>query len=320
MGTPPPDARGEIWFENMRRGDFPSAWRVSDALLKEGRPAPGPEIPRHLQNIWDGTPLAGRRVLVRCYHGLGDTIQFVRYAPLVKEVASTVTLWAQPGLLPLLESVEGIDRLLALHDGTPDVEYDADVEIMELPWVFRTELSTIPRAVPYLHPPPEEVERTESLRVGLVWRAGGWDPRRSLPFEALRPLAGVPDVQLFIVQQEPTAAGWRPGFGVLAERNGLLELARFFRSLDLVISIDGMTAHLAGALGVPVWTLLARDCCWRWMEDRTDSPWYPTMRLFRQQGNGAAGWKPVAERVARELHRLSRAEAQRGRATPFLRR
>jgi hypothetical protein len=290
----------------MRRGDFRSAWRISDELLSEGLPAPGPEIPRHLQSIWDGSPLAGRRVLVRCYHGLGDTIQFVRYAPLVKGIASAVTFWAQPDLLPLLATADGIDRRLPLHDGVPEVDYDVDVEIMELPYVFRSELSTIPRAVPYLHPEPEPVARRRGLRVGLVWRSSHWDSRRSIPFPSLQPIAGVPGVELYIVQQDPVAAGWRPGFGVLSGRDTLLGLARFLRSLDLVISIDGMAAHLAGALGLPVWTLLAREPCWRWMEERADSPWYPTMRLFRQEGSDAAGWSSVMEAVAAELHRIAR--------------
>jgi hypothetical protein len=121
------------WKVSMQRGAFEAAWGISDAVLRARAGVPCGHWPRHLQYIWDGTPLAGKRVLVRCYHGLGDTIQFIRYVPLIKEIAREVMVWAQPALLPLLRTLRGIDLLLPLHDGTPDVEYDVDVESMELP-------------------------------------------------------------------------------------------------------------------------------------------------------------------------------------------
>ena len=117
------------WMEAMRRGDFAEAWKISDALLPTRATEDHQKLPRHFQKIWDGSSLAGKRVLVRCYHGLGDTIQFIRYAALLKEVAAEVIVWAQPSLIPLLRTVKGIDQLLPLHDGVPDVEYDVDVEL-----------------------------------------------------------------------------------------------------------------------------------------------------------------------------------------------
>src|SRR5215213_4565042 len=132
------------WIAAMRRGDFAAAWEISDALLETKRAQDHTTVPRHFQTIWDGRPLAGQRVLVRCYHGLGDTIQFIRYAALLKRIAAQVIVWAQPTLIPLLRNVEGIDQLLPLHDGTPDAEYDVDVELGELPYVFRTMPETIP--------------------------------------------------------------------------------------------------------------------------------------------------------------------------------
>src|SRR5687768_16485704 len=156
------------WMEAMRRGDFAAAWRISDALLHRSPAQDHLSTPRHLQNIWDGTAVAGKRALVRCYHGLGDTIQFIRYATLLKRVAAEVIVWVQPSLIPLLRSVEGIDQLMPLHDGVPDVEYDVDVELNELPYLFRTTLENIPAEVPYLHVNAASLPSTsEKIRVGL---------------------------------------------------------------------------------------------------------------------------------------------------------
>jgi hypothetical protein len=288
-------------MRHMRRGDFAAAWEVSDAVLRGHVPCR--HLPRHEQWVWDGTPLEGKRVLVRCYHGLGDTLQFIRYAPLVKAVAREVTVWAQPALIPLLRTARGIDRLLPLHDGGCEAEYDVDVEVMELPHVFRSTLATLPADVPYLHADPAPLRREGRLAVGLVWAAGDWDERRSVPVDLLRPLAEVPGADLHVLQRGPALAERPAGFGVLSGSDDVTEAARTIRALDLLVSVDSMPAHLAGALGVPVWTLLHADPDWRWMEDRDDSPWYPTMRLFRQPRPGA--WRPVVARVAEALAALS---------------
>src|SRR5215204_5516154 len=127
----------------MLDGRFEEAWRLSDAALA----APGAgdfTKPRHEQRIWTGAPLGARRVLIRCYHGLGDTIQFIRYVPLVKRIAAHVGVWAQPPLLPLLASMRSIDALRPLHDGVVELDFDVDVEVMELPHVFRSTLATLP--------------------------------------------------------------------------------------------------------------------------------------------------------------------------------
>src|SRR5690349_11221960 len=152
------------WFAAMLRGDFAAAWRISDSLLPRAREQDHVRMPRHEQNVWDGRSVAGKRVLVRCYHGLGDTIQFIRYAAL---------------LMPLLCGIEGIDRVLPLHDGVPDVEYDVDVELNELPFVFRTTVETIPAEVPYVHVEPAVLRPSNKLKVGLIWQSGEWDERRS---------------------------------------------------------------------------------------------------------------------------------------------
>jgi hypothetical protein len=288
------------WMLHMRRGEFEAAWTISDAVLRARAGRPCWHWPRHLQYIWDGTPLAGKRVLVRCYHGLGDTIQFIRYAPLLKAIAAEVIVWSQAALIPLLRSLRGIDRLLPLHDGTPQVVYDVDVESMELPHVFRTTPATIPAEIPYLRVEPAPLTSRAGIAVGLVWAAGEWDHgRRSVPFPLLAPLAQVPGVTLHILQRGPALELYQPGFGLASGSDDVVEAARLICALDLVISVDSMPAHLAGALGVPVWLLLDAAADWRWMEGREDSPWYPTMRLFRQERPGV--WEPVIARVVAEL-------------------
>jgi hypothetical protein len=292
------DALPEAWLAHMLRGEYAAAWRVSDRILSARGDAPNWHLPRHLQPVWKGEPLDGRRVLVRCYHGLGDTLQFIRYAPLVSNIAAELTVWTQPELLSLVATVKGIDRLLPLHDGAPEVDYDVDVELMELPHVFRTTLESVPNEVPYLHVPPL-FPRADGFAVGIAWAAGDWDARRSVPCELLEALGNVPGVSLHVLQCGPHRAEWRRGFDALARERDAYEQAQFMRSLDLVISVDSMPAHLAGALGVPVWTLLHHAPDWRWMSRGERTAWYPTMRLFRQPRPG--DWETVLARVASEL-------------------
>jgi Glycosyltransferase family 9 (heptosyltransferase) len=298
-----PQDLGERWFLHMRRGDFAAAWRLSDAVLRARQDLSCAHLPRHLQWVWDGRSLHDKRVLIRCYHGLGDTVQFIRYAPMVKELGSQVQVMAPVELLPLLSTVRGIDALAPLETTAAKRDYDVDVEVMELPHVFRSTLNTLPAEIPYLHVAPAPRLHDGSLAVGIVWSAGpGWDPRRSISFSEIRPLARVPGVALFILQRGAAAAE-AIGFGTDIGTDDILAAARIMRALDLVISVDSMPAHLAGALGVPVCTLLHKQADWRWMEEREDSPWYPTMRLFRQPDVGS--WRPVIAAVAAELANLS---------------
>lgn len=268
----------------MSRGDFEAAWRISDRVLREHAGAPSWHLPRHQRWVWDGRPLDGRDVTIACFRGLGDTLMFIRYVPLVRAIARRVVVYAQESLLPLLRPSIGGVEWRVLTDDEPE---NLTVELMELPHVFRTTLATIPREVPYLRVEPADVDRADGARhVGVVWRSGDWDPRRDVPRELLASLA-VPGVVLHPLQKEHVDTP--------------LATARLMRALDLVITIDSMSAHLAGALGVPVWTLLHAEPDWRWMRERDDSPWYPTMRLFRQERAGE--WEPVIGRVRAELPR-----------------
>lgn len=296
------------WTRCIRRGDFAGAWRISDAVLRERAGRACFHLPRHQQWVWNGNPLTGKRVLIRCYHGLGDTIQFIRYAPLVREQAQEVTVWAQPALVELLRGARGVDRVLPLHDGDVGVAYDADLEIMELPHLFRSTLGTLPAEVPYLRVPTDGPVVPPSTRdrvchVGVVWQAGDWDAARSLPAASLGTLASVPNVVLHALQRGPALVDWRAEFGPVSGADDVMSTARRMNALDLIISVDSFPAHLAGALGRPVWTLLHARPDWRWLEARDDSPWYPTMRLFRQESPGE--WQPVIARVVAELRRFS---------------
>ena len=291
------------WADAMRRGDFAAAWAISDALLHTRSLDNHFKLPRHFKNIWNGQPVSGKRVFMRCYHGLGDTIHFIRYASLLKREAAKVIVWTQPSLIPLLRTVNGVDQLLELHDGVPEVEYDVDVEVTELPYVFRTTLESIPANVPYVHVEPALLPHDDRrLRVGLIWQSGDWDTSRSIPFHEIERLAQLPGIDWHILQRDPLNAGWDGKFGRISGGDNPLDDARIMRALDLVISVDTMTAHLAGALGQRTWTLLPVNADWRWMLEHEDSPWYPTMRLFRQKKEGK--WDSVIDEVERDLKRL----------------
>src|SRR5689334_13670407 len=205
------------WTLHMRRGDFAAAWEISDRVVQERAGVSCEHLPRHFQYFWDGAPLDGKRVLVRCYHGLGDTIQFIRYAQLLRSRAREVIVWTQPKLIPLLRSISGIDLLLPLHDDAPEVEFDTSVELMELPHVFRTTPATIPRDIPYLHVTAAALPRTSALAVGLTWAGGDWDEDRSIPLAALEPLLALPSVDWYLFQRGEALNEWTHSFGKLSE-------------------------------------------------------------------------------------------------------
>jgi len=289
----------------MRRGGFTAAWAISDEVLRR-RIESGQRCwdwPRHLQYVWRGEALRDKRVLVRCYHGLGDTIQFIRFAAPLRRLARHTVFWVQPELLELVKAAPGVDRAIPLHEGAPEVAYDVDIEIMELPHALRIATQTLGRGIPYLFAgfAGEAGIASSRKRVGLIWRAGTWNPSRSIPIELVMPARAAAGVDLFSLQLDADCAeiaalgatDWRSADVCL--------LAARLMALDLVITVDTMVAHLAGALGRPVWTLLPADCDWRWMERRSDSPWYPSMLLFRQRHAGR--WQDVLDDVIAALAR-----------------
>jgi hypothetical protein len=302
------------WMCHMLRGDFEGAWRLADhdQELLHGRCVGTGQWPRHNRPVWDGGTLDGRRILVRCYHGLGDTIQFIRYGPLLAQHAASVCVEAQPQLLDLLSDVRGIDGLCGLPDrrehDCDELGCDSEIDVTELPYAFRTTLDTIPAAVPYLRATPADIAAARcrlaplaGRRVGLCWAAGDWKPERSLTPRELGPLAAVPGVAFVSLQRGPAYESWRvtregPPIAAELTSDSVAETAATIAALDLVITVDTMVAHLAGALGVPVWLMLHAAADWRWLLDRSDSPWYPTMRLFRQPSRG--DWASVVDQVS----------------------
>ncbi len=303
------------WIAAMRRGDFAQAWQISDAHLAWRAQSQRCEpVPRHLQHIWNGQCLTGKRVLVRCYHGLGDTVQFIRFAAPLRRIAKEVVAWVQPRLLSLIGTVAGIDRVLPLHDGELECDYDIDIEVMELPHALRVNAKTIPVAVPYFFPlrtlrQPRRLAAEPAI--GLVWKAGDGDPRRSLDPEMLSPLAAMAGLRLYSLQRGRSREAARMVAAQDISTDDVETLASTICALDLVIAVDTFVAHLAGALGAPVWTLLHADCDWRWMENANASIWYPTMRLFRQERPG--DWSSVITKVRTALQeRFTLAESASG--------
>lgn len=302
-----PDVAGE-WFAAMRRGDWEAAWRATDRIELPRRKAqqlPGfVRAPQHLR--WDGTPLTGRTVLVRCEHGLGDTLQFMRFVPRLG--ARQVHFMVQPPLVELLRGAPGLGEVRNYWTDEPLPDHEVDIEVMELPYALRTTLPRLPPPYPHLRgqlPPTREfdLEGEECLRVGLLWSVSDWGQSRSVPLESLAPLFALEGVRLFSLQQGQAAKD--PLLEQLAiERlslrtTDLRMAAAAVCGMDIVITPDAMLAHLAGALGRPTWVLLQHEADWRWMDQRADSPWYPTARLFRQPRPG--DWEAVAREVAEAL-------------------
>jgi hypothetical protein len=267
--------------------------------------------------------------VVRCYHGLGDSIQFIRFVPRVAEIARSVTVEAQAELIPLLRSMPEISTLVPLGEQMP--AYDVDIEAMEIPHALRVTLPTLPATVPYLAVPRDARgharrklgEIPGDLKAGVVWEAGQWRPERSAPLPLFARLAEIPGIALVNLQRVPASAGDDRIFSLSSTSEEMIDVAALVAELDLVVTVDTMMAHLAGSLARPVWTLLHAASDWRWMLDRTTSPWYPTMRLFRQAVSG--NWEIVSATVFDELARLSvqrrrsKSFEERGAATPLRR-
>lgn len=303
--------RSLVW---LRDGDFERGWPEYEWRWKkkgfEKRPRQRPR--------WDGSALEGRTIMLHAEQGMGDMVHFVRYVPLVKRRGGTVVLECQPRLLPLVRTVPGLDQIVP--QGFPLPEHDVQAPLLSLPYIFGTTLATIPAEVPYLEVERARVERwrerlepEQRFKVGLAWAGNPnheSDCSRSVRLEQLARLAEAPQVALFSLQRGPGREQLDdppPGLEMvnLEQPDGdLLDTVAAIMNLDLVISIDSMVAHLAGALGRPVWVLLAYAPDWRWLLDREDSPWYPTMRLFRQTRPG--DWDSVVQRVAEALRDVAK--------------
>lgn len=294
----------------LRQGDWRAGWREFEwrRSRKKSNSTRDFAMPR-----WDGGPLGGKRILLHAEQGLGDTLQFLRYVPLVQRAGGVVILDVQKPLQRLAATMPGVEAVMA--SGEPLPAFDVHCPLMSLGLAFGTEVGTIPAEVPYLRVPEDATEAAaarawpEGLRVGLVWAGSQTHPGdrfRSMSLAQLEPLLAVEGVHFFslqmgaadaIAQARGKIVDMAPASGEMAETAASLE------HLDLLITVDTSVAHLAGALGRPVWVLVPFVPDWRWMMGREDSPWYPTMRLFREERVG--DWGPVVERVRGELVRLA---------------
>ncbi len=276
--------------------------------------------PRHRNRPqWDGSPLENQTLLVHAEQGLGDTIQFVRYLPEVRRRSPTTIVEVQPSVIGLL-CESGIGGLVA--QGSPLPPFDFQIPMASLPCALGTTFETIPADIPYLSANPaltaawrDHLSRYPTFKIGIAWQGNPSyreDRYRSIPVNQFAPLADVPGVQLFSLQKGPgleQLAGAKQALRIIDlgthidESTGpFLDTVAIMKNLDLVITSDTVPAHLAGALGVNVWVALRRGPDWRWLATGDTSPWYPTMRLFRQQQLG--DWPQVFRDMADELRRI----------------
>ncbi len=299
----------------LTQGDLENGWHDYEQRLTMPNIAP----PSSGHPAWDGTSLIGKTILVYAEQGFGDAIQFIRYLPLVKSRGGTVLFECEPALLDLLAGFPGVDRFIAKGSALPP--HDVKAALLSLPGIFKTTLATIPAPVPYLAASPKRIqhwaevirhgpggEATLDFKIGIVWQGNpgfGGDQFRSIPLEHFAAVARVPGVRLISLQKGPglnQLTAFTERYPVLDLGNQLAtfeDTAAAIMNLDLVISSCTSVPHLAGALGAPVWVALQKTPDWRWLLERPDSPWYPTMRLFRQ--NRAGDWSDVFERIADAL-------------------
>jgi hypothetical protein len=304
---------------DFARGWQQLEWRWDTAQLRT--------VKRHFpQPLWTGgNDVAGKTILLHAEQGFGDTIQFCRYVPRVAEQAGHVILEVQQPLRGLMSTLSGAAQIVSRGEALP--AFDLHCPLLSLPLAFGTRLETIPSRTPYLSAPPEKTSawrdrlgNRERPRVGLVW-AG--DPRKSLPganridrqrslqFDQLAPVLQVRDCEFYSLQKGDDALGqlhrsaldhrvidWSADFHDFSDTAALIE------NLDLIIAVDTAVAHLAGALGKPLWLINRHNTCWRWLLDRDDSPWYPTARLFRQ--DATREWDSVMARVQAALREYAR--------------
>jgi tetratricopeptide (TPR) repeat protein len=295
----------------LLRGDFERGLPGFEWRWKTGR-LPARDFG---QPAWAGQPLSGKRILLHGEQGLGDTLQFIRYVPLVRLLGATVLLECPRPLTKLLQGLPGLERLIAQGDELPT--FDFHLPLLSLPLVFKTTLETVPANVPYLSANVmlvaqwrQKLESLRGLRIGINWhgREGALESRRrDIPLECFAALARIPSVRLISLQKgagrtelaSSSIPIFDPGEEVDTSHGAFVDTAAIMTNLDLVITSDTALPHLAGALGIPVWLALPFVPEWRWLLDRSDSPWYSTMQLFRQ--NRAGDWARVFEEIRTAL-------------------
>lgn len=286
------------WVEAMRGGRYQDAWALAAQTLAERDPATrdDPSLPYHLRWVWNGEPVDGRDALVRCYHGLGDTLQFARFLPLLAERAASVTVEVQPRLMELVATISDRIRLQPFDPARPLPSVDLDLEITELCLALRAPPSSAP--TPYLKAAPTA---PPEVTVAICYGSGEWDRDRSIPRDLFEPLCRrAPTITLM---PEPTDLPVLNPAGCPFDMNATAALVA---GADLVITVDTMIAHLAGALGRPTWLLLKAEPDWRWSPTSRTTDWYPSMRLYTQPSPG--DWAAVLAEVEADLASMARVE------------
>lgn len=296
VGHDPDCCANGRWHCHMLLGNFELAWQESDAIESRGAADPN--------RFWDRGSLTGRRVLMRCLHGLGDSLQFLRFAPAIKRLAKSLSIEIQPALKSLLEDANDSSVMAddVLTWGEPEPEWDTQIEINELPRILRISLADIVAAPRWLACRPPARRKECPLRVGVVWAGGAFNPARSIHPGLIQRLLDKKCVEWISLQPSEDS---RPveslGFHTspVSGKKPVSETAKVLEDIDLVITVDTMMAHLAGSMQIPVWTMLPFAADWRWLRSGTTTAWYPSMRLFRQQREG--DWKTVVDEVAGQL-------------------
>ncbi len=302
-------SRGMLY---LLRGDFAKGWHDYQWRLKTKKTKANI---RHDKPLWQGENFQGKTLLVQAEQGFGDSIQFVRYLPMVKERGGTVIFAEKPELIGLFPNLDGIDDLVdtaKLTEG--NVKYDLYVNLLTLPAIFDTKIDTIPARIPYLSADASKIEywqnkiKTDAFKIGIVWAGNpthGNDRNRSCTLNNFIQLAKIENVTLFSLQKGSAAEqinNWPQDLELInigREFGDFTDTAAAIGNMDLTISVDTAVIHLAGAMGKDAWLLLPYEPDWRWMLNRDDSLWYPTISLFRQKqyGNWDDVFQPVAERL-----------------------
>jgi tetratricopeptide (TPR) repeat protein len=318
-----PSATFALAFVHLSLGDLKTGWPLYEARFDE----PALRVPKRNFRTprWNGESLAGRTLLVHAEQGLGDVIQFCRYVRLLVSQGNDVVFEVMPSLKALMRSLPEEVRLVGRGEPLPAVDYHCP--LLSLPGILGTELGTVPAVVPYLAAEPARIEKWRSrieaipgLRVGIAWQGTRaveqliWARGRSMPLAELAPLAQLPGVSLISLQKGEGALQIRDvDFGsrivdldpeMDQADEAFLDTAAVMAHLDLVISTDTSIAHLAGALARPAWIALLSAPEWRWLLERSDSPWYPTLRLYRQRRRG--NWRSVVTAMAEAITQLPR--------------
>jgi tetratricopeptide (TPR) repeat protein len=288
-------------------GDFERGWKNHEWRLKlKTTPLSQPAAPP-----WTGGDLQGKTILLYMEQGFGDNIQFIRYAPMVKARGARVVLVCPPPLRTLIETADGVDMVVSPGDLLPPLDFE--LPLLSLPYIFGTREETVPASIPYLRVDQTRVEAwkvrlagLKGLKTGVAWRGNpnhSNDRNRSVAVEIFSRLADVPGIAAVSLQKDARPeelAHFKSGiYDAGPYINDFADTAALIEALDLVICVDTSSAHLAGALGRPVWTLIPFSPDWRWMLGRSDTPWYPAMCLFRQ--DTAGDWEKVMDDVARAL-------------------